>query len=79
MTKLKTTTNRLQMALTVRGRYITISTRQFYSEQFEKMCTKYILQERQVIQGEKKNVTLFETMSMIDVVTFLANELNGGG
>lgn len=79
MTKLKTTANRLQMALTVRGRYITISTRQFYSEQFEKMCTKYILQERQVIQGEKKNVTLFETMSMIDVVTFLANELNGGG
>lgn len=79
MTKLKTTANRLQMALTVRGRYITISTRQFYSEQFEKMCTKYILQERQVIQGEKKNVTLFKTMSMIDVVTFLANELNGGG
>ena len=79
MTKLKTIANKLQTALTMRGRYITISTRQFYSEQFEKMCTKYILQERQVIQGKKKNVTLFETMNMIDVVTFLANALNGGG
>lgn len=78
MAKLKSIVYKLQKALTLKGRYITINQTQFYSEQLEKMCTKYFLKEKQEIDGEEKNVILLETFKMIDVINFLADMLNGG-
>lgn len=78
MAKLRTIANRLQTALSMQGRYITINQTQVYSERLEKMCTKYILRERQEILGRNRNITLLETFRMVDVVTFLAEELGGG-
>lgn len=78
MAKLKSIANKLQKALTMNGRYITINQNQFYSEKLEKMCTKYVLKEKTEIDGETKNVTMLETFRMVDVVNFLADLLNGG-
>ena len=78
MAKLKSIANKLQKALTMNGRYITINQNQFYSEKLEKMCTKYVLKEKTEIDGETKNVTLLETLRMVDVVNFLSDLLNGG-
>lgn len=78
MAKLKSIVYKLQKALTLRGRYITINQTQFYSEQLDKMCTKYFLREKQEVDGEEKNVTLLETFRMIDIINFLADVLNGG-
>ena len=79
LAKLRTIANKLQTALSLQGRYITINQTQVYSEKLEKMCTKYILRERRDILGKKRNITLLETFHMVDVVNFLAGELNGGG
>lgn len=78
MAKLKSIANKLQKALTMNGRYITINQNQFYSEKLEKMCTKYVLKEKVEIDGKMKDMTLLETFRMVDVVTFLADLLNGG-
>lgn len=78
MAKLKSIVYKLQKALTLKGRYITINQTQFYSEQLDKMCTKYFLREKQEVDGEEKNVTLLETFRMIDIIKFLADMLNGG-
>ena len=78
MAKLKSIVYKLQKALTLKGRYITINQTQFYSEQLDKMCTKYFLKEKQEIDGEEKNITLLETFRMIDIINFLADMLNGG-
>lgn len=78
MAKLKSIANKLQKALTMNGRYITINQNQFYSEKLEKMCTKYVLKEKMEIDDKMQNVTLFETFRMVDVVNFLADLLNGG-
>ena len=78
MEKLKSIANKLQKALTMNGRYITINQNQFYSEKLGKMCTKYVLKEKIEIDDKMQNVTLFETFRMVDVVNFLADLLNGG-
>lgn len=78
MAKLKSIANKLQKALAVNGRYITINQNQFYSEKLEKMCTKYVLKEKMEIDDKMQNVTLLETFRMVDVVNFLADLLNGG-
>ena len=78
MAKLKSIANKLQKALTLNGRYITINQNQFYSEKLEKMCTKYVLKEKMEIGDKMKNVTLLETFRLVDVVNFLADLLNGG-
>jgi hypothetical protein len=78
MSKLKSIANKLQKALTMNGRYITINQNQFYSEKLEKMCTKYVLKEKMEIDDKIQNVTLLETFRMVDVVNFLADLLNGG-
>jgi hypothetical protein len=78
MAKLKSIANKLQKALTMNGRYITINQNQFYSDKLEKMCTKYVLKEKMEIDGKMQNVTLLETFRMVDVVNFLADLLNGG-
>lgn len=78
MAKLKSIANKIQKALTMNGRYITINQNQFYSEKLEKMCTKYVLKEKMEIDDKMQNVTLLETFRMVDVVNFLADLLNGG-
>ena len=78
MAKLKSIANKLQKALTMNGRYITINQNQFFSEKLEKMCTKYVLKEKMEIDDKMQNVTLLETFRMVDVVNFLADLLNGG-
>ena len=78
MAKLKSIANKLQKALTLNGRYITINQNQFYSEKLEKMCTKYVLKEKVEIDDKMQNVTLLETFRIVDVVNFLADLLNGG-
>lgn len=78
MAKLKSIANKLQKALTLNGRYITINQNQFYSEKLEKMCTKYVLKEKTEIDDKMQNVTLLETFRLVDVVNFLADLLNGG-
>lgn len=78
MPKLKSIVYKLQKALILKGRYITINQTQFYSEQLDKMCTKYILREKQEIDGEIKNITLLETFKMVDIINYLADLLNGG-
>jgi hypothetical protein len=78
MAKLKSIANKLQKALTMNGRYITINQNQFYSEKLEKMCTKYVLKEKMEIDDKMQNVTLLETFRLVDVVNFLADLLNGG-
>ena len=78
MAKLKSIANKLQKALTMNGRYITINQNQFYSEKLEKMCTKYVLKEKMEIDYKMQNVTLLETARLVDVVNFLADLLNGG-
>ena len=78
MAKLKSIANKLQKALTMNGRYITINQNQFYSEKLEKMCTKYVLKEKMEIDGKMKDMTLLETFRLVDVVNFLADLLNGG-
>ena len=78
MAKLKSIANKLQKALTMNGRYITINQNQFYSEKLEKMCTKYVLKEKMEIDDKMQNVKLLETFRMVDVVNFLADLLNGG-
>ena len=78
MAKLKSIVYKLQKALTLKGRYITINQTQFYSKRLDKMCTKYFLREKQEIDGEEKNATLLETFRMIDIINFLTDMLNGG-
>ena len=78
MAKLKSIANKIQKALTMNGRYITINQNQFYSDKLEKMCTKYVLKEKMEIDGKMKDMTLLETFRMVDVVNFLADLLNGG-
>ena len=78
MAKLKSIANKLQKALTMNGRYITINQNQFYSDKLEKMCTKYVLKEKMEIADKMQNVTLLETFRMVDVVNFLSDLLNGG-
>ena len=78
MAKLKSIANKLQKALTMNGRYITINQNQFYSDKLEKMCTKYVLKEKMEVDDKMQNVTLLETFRMVDVVNFLADLLNGG-
>ena len=78
MAKLKSIANKLQKALTMNGRYITINQNQFYSDKLEKTCTTYVLKEKMEIDDKMQNDTLLETFRMVDVVNFLADLLNGG-
>lgn len=69
---------KLQKALLQKGRKIKINQSQYYSEQNQKMCTKYVLKECVSLNGKNKDITVLETFSLIDVVNCLARLLNGG-
>lgn len=78
MPKLKTIINKLQKALAMRGRYVMVNQNQFYFEEIDRICTKFVLTEKKEVDGKIKNITLLESCKAIDVVYFLANMLNGG-
>lgn len=78
MARLKSMANKLQTALALQGRYISINQTQIYSERLKKMCTKYTLKEWLSVKGKRTQVTLLETFKIVDVVTFLADEISGG-
>lgn len=78
MPRLKSTVYKLQKALAIKGRYIKINQKQFWSDKLEKFCTKYELKETVVEDGVKKEVVLLETFKTVDVVKCLAEMLNGG-
>lgn len=65
--------NKLQLALSTKGRHIKINQFQNYSERTGKMVTKYVLSERKTVKGKSKNVTIMETYRMADVVRKLAD------
>lgn len=70
---LKRLAYKLQTALCRAGRHIKINQYQSYSENAERMVTKYVLQENQInTKGKSKSVTLMETYQIADVVKFLA-------
>lgn len=79
--KLKNTAYKLQKALCLKGRYIKINQTQYYSEEKQRMLTKYILKEKMFDEdsGKYKDFTLLETFRMIDVVNYFVQILNGGG
>lgn len=72
---LRALVSKLQTALTMRGRYIFVNQNQYYSNNAGRMVTRYMLMER--ING-KKPVKLFETYQLVDVVKYLAAQLQGG-
>lgn len=79
MANLKSIAYKVQKALMQKGRYITISQMQNYSNNIEAMVTIYVVREKRMVEGKVKNVVLLETYKMIDVVNYLVNILNGGG
>lgn len=76
---LKRLAYKLQKALQLKGRYIKINQRQFYSEKNDRMCTKYSLTETLHKQGKAKEETLFESYKLVSVVYYLAELLSEGG
>ncbi|MBO7669725.1 MAG: hypothetical protein J6S60_03960 [Oscillospiraceae bacterium] len=70
MASLRALTSKLQLALAMRGRRIGISTHRVWSDRAGRMVTKYMLRE----DGH----TLLETWQLVDVVTYLAGQLDGG-
>lgn len=75
---LKSTVYKLQKALSLKGRYIRINQKQFWSDRLEKFCTKYEVRETTVVDGVKKDTVILETFKTVDVVKCLAELLNGG-
>lgn len=78
MARLKSTVYKLQKALSLKGRYVRINQKQFWSDKMEKFCTKYELRETVIEDGVKKDVVFLETFNTVDVVKCLAELLNGG-
>lgn len=75
---LRVATVKLQKALLMQGRKIKINQIQSYSEKANKMITKYIVIETKgVAKGRRKNVTLLETYSLVEVVKLMANMYRG--
>jgi len=76
MASLRALTLKLQTALIMQGRNISINQMQSYSERRERMVTKYVCNEK---DASGKNRKLFESWQLADVVKFLAAELESGG
>ena len=76
MPSLRAIANRMQTALAMRGRLISINQYQSFSEKAGRMVTKFVCSEK----NEKgKYRTVFESWQLAEIVKFLAGELNGGG
>ena len=72
LAELRAIATKLQKALAMNGRYITINQVQIYSNQMQRICTKYILKELHQ-RGEKtKYFVVYDSFRMIDIVNYLA-------
>ena len=69
---------KLQRALIQKGRTIKINQSQIWLEETEKMATKYIVLERQTVNGKKKDTVLIESFRLEEIVKFLADLYKGG-
>lgn len=78
MAKLKIIASKLQKALAMNGKFITINQIQVYSGEPQRLCTKYVLKERQQRDQKTKYVVIYDSFRMIDIVNYLARLLNGG-
>ena len=78
--QLKNIAYKLQKALCCKGRYIRINQIQAFSIESQRMVTKYVVKERRYVEAldKERDITLIETYKMIDVVNYLAEQLNGG-
>lgn len=70
---------KLQLALSMKGKYISINQYQAWSDRAERMVTKFVVCERRIVKGKPKNVSICETYQMAEVVKALASLLNDGG
>lgn len=66
---------KIQAALLMKGRIININQFQSYSEKSGRMVTKFVLTEK---NKGGKNIPLFESFCLPDVVKFLSGLLHGG-
>ena len=74
MANLRKTTKKIQTALATQGRFVRINQRQYYSADRKKFCTIY-----SVVEKTPENlITHYEGSSFVQVVTTLAEILNGG-
>lgn len=69
---------KLQTALCLRGDKVKINQFQTWSEQGQRMVTKYVLSATRKVGDTEKTVTLLQTYKASEVVQKLA-ELYGGG
>lgn len=76
MARIKPLVNKILLALSLKGRKISLRQYQVYSEKAEKMVTKYTLFEP---NENGKVYKIFEAWSAVEVVKFLANELKKDG
>lgn len=75
-TNLMALARKLQTALAMRGRRISINHYQAYSEKAGRMVTKFVLTEK---NARGKNQTIFESWRLPEVVMFLAGCMKDGG
>lgn len=72
MPNARTLVRKLQTALSAKKRYIKINQFQSWSDQKQRMVTKFVVCEKRMVDGKFKNVTIVETYLMADVVKALA-------
>lgn len=79
MARLNQTMRKLQTALICKGARVKIYTRQFYSEEQDRMITVYSVMLPMWLEEKKKMVDneLLKTCSTAEVVKFLAEMLEG--
>lgn len=79
MARLNQTMRKLQTALFCAGKRVKIHTKQFYSEEQDRMITCYhvILPERSNKKLKMVDRELLKTCSTVEVVKFLAGMLEG--
>lgn len=76
---LRAIAKKLQIALSVKGKHISINQYQSWSDRAERMVTKFVVCEKRIVKGKPKSVAICETYQMADVVKTLASLLNDGG
>ena len=76
--------SKLQTALSIKQRIVRINTYQFYSQEQERLINVHSLVEKLPRANRKgeivmKDIEIFKSCSMPEIVKFLANEYKAGG
>ena len=77
MANLRGMAAKLQTAICQKGVYVKINQVQSYSEENERMVTKYMLIKNEKSEGKSRNETIIETYRLVDVVKCLAAMYGG--